>query len=171
MFHEIEKTYLAKYLPEGLLQAPYKEIIDIYFPTKAEHPKLRLRKNGEKYEMTKKTLVNPADASSQIENTIPLSKDEFEELSQLPGKRVRKLRYYYDYDGLTAEIDVFQDALQGLVVIEFEFQSEEQLQAFRTPDFCLVDITQEDFIAGGMLCGKSYEDISNHLKKFGYIRQ
>jgi hypothetical protein len=44
---ELEKTYLAKELPEGLLNAKSKEIIDIYFPATLEHPKLRLRKNGD----------------------------------------------------------------------------------------------------------------------------
>jgi hypothetical protein len=38
------------------------------------------------------------------------------------------------------------------------------------PDFCLTDITREEFVAGGMLCGKKYEDIDNELKRFGYER-
>ena len=36
------------------------------------------------------------------------------------------------------------------------------------PDFCLAEVTQEEFIAGGMLCGKSFEDIKDKLEKFGY---
>lgn len=28
--------------------------------------------------------------------------------------------------------------------------------------------TQENFVAGGMLCGKSYEGIEKDLAKFGY---
>lgn len=36
------------------------------------------------------------------------------------------------------------------------------------PDFCLVDVTQETFLAGGMLCGKRYADIEAGLDRFGY---
>jgi hypothetical protein len=36
------------------------------------------------------------------------------------------------------------------------------------PDFCLSDITQEEFIAGGMVCGKCYEDLIEDLTKFNY---
>lgn len=36
------------------------------------------------------------------------------------------------------------------------------------PDFCLVDVTQEEFAAGGMLSGKKYQDIQNKLDQFGY---
>jgi len=31
-----------------------------------------------------------------------------------------------------------------------------------------VDITQEIFIAGGMICGKRYEDIEDNPNKFEY---
>ena len=36
------------------------------------------------------------------------------------------------------------------------------------PDFCLADVTEEIFIAGGMLGGKKYKDIEIDLKKFNY---
>ena len=42
--------------------------------------------------------------------------------------------------------------------------------SFVMPEFCLVDVTQEKFGAGGMLAGKSYEDIEQHLKRFGYVK-
>lgn len=34
----------------------------------------------------------------------------------------------------------------------------------------LAEVTQEEFIAGGMLCGKNYDDISDKLEKFGYSK-
>jgi hypothetical protein len=49
-----------------------------------------------------------------------------------------------------------------------EFESEEGKNSFQMPDFCLVDVTQEKILAGGMLCGKSYGDIEQFLKKLGY---
>jgi len=121
--------------------------------------------------MTKKEPVNAADASHQEEQTIILTKEEFEDLSeQLKGKRIHKIRYYYDVDGRTAEIDIFQDALAGLVLIDFEFKSLEEKNNFNPPDFCLVDVTQEEFIAGGMLCGRNYRDIEPFLTNLNYIK-
>lgn len=36
------------------------------------------------------------------------------------------------------------------------------------PDFCLADVTQEKFTAGGILAGKKYSDIEAELEKYGY---
>ncbi len=165
---ELEKTYLAKAIPEDLLSCEFKEIIDIYIPQDKEHPTLRIRKKGDKYEMTKKEPVEGNDSSRQEEQTIRLTEEEFKVLSDLPGKRFRKIRYNYDYRGQIAEVDVFQDDLKGLVLVDCEFESLEDKEKFDMPDFCLVEVTQEKFLAGGMLCGKKYGDIEKDLKRFGY---
>lgn len=166
---EFEKTYLAKKLPDNLKSFKFKEIIDVYLPKNSDHPKLRLRKNGDKFELTKKEPVRDGDASHQNEQTITLTETEFYSLNQqLEGKRVRKIRYLFDYDGQVAEFDIFQDNLAGLVIVDFEFASLEEKEKFQMPDFCLADITQEVFIAGGMICGKSYEDLEEYLRKLNY---
>lgn len=166
---ELERTYLPKSLP-NLEGCKSKEIIDIYLPTPARHPTLRIRKNGSRYEITKKEPVAD-DPSKQKEETTSITKEEFDELNQsVQGKRVHKIRYYYPYQNRTAEIDVFQGLLKGLVLVDFEFETEEDKDSFATPEFCMVDITRQEFIAGGMLCGKSYEDIEEELKKVGYER-
>ncbi len=165
---ELEKTYLAKYLPNSLLRCKHKEIIDKYIPESAKHPKLRIRKNGNKYELTKKEPVKAGDASHQKEQTIMLTKKEFNELMKLNGKKIHKTRYYYIYNGKTAEFDIFHGPLKGLVLIDFEFNTIEEKNSFKMPEFCLADVTQENFIAGGMLCGKSYKDIERLLKKYKY---
>ncbi len=165
---ELERTFLVKYLPEGLKNCKYKEIVDIYIPKSQEHPILRIRKNGDVYEMTKKIPLDSVDKSRHEEQTINLSKEEFDALAKLDGKIVRKIRYFYDFNGNIAEFDIFQDELEGLVEVDFEFQDETAKDKFVMPDFCLVDVTNEEFLAGGMLCGKSYEDIKDKLEKFGY---
>ena len=38
------------------------------------------------------------------------------------------------------------------------------------PNFCLAEVTHEEFLAGGMLCGKSYADIRESLKRLGYTK-
>ena len=165
---ELELTYLARELPEGLAGSPSKIITDVYFPEQLAHPTLRLRQNGDSYEMTKKVIAEGTDSSHQLEHTIKLDQAEFDALAHAPGKRVTKRRYYYPYQGLTAEIDVFEGGLKGLVEVDFEFTDRDTQLAFKMPDFCLADVTQEAFAAGGMLAGKSYKDIEKHLAKYGY---
>jgi adenylate cyclase len=165
---ELERTYLAKYLPEGLKDCPNKEIKDIYIPEGMEHPVLRIRKRGDKYEITKKTPVKGTDSSEQYEHTIILTPDEFSALEKVKGKVVRKIRYYYNYNGVQAEVDVFQDDLAGLVLVDFEFKEVSDKNNFEIPDFCLVDVTQDKHFAGGMLCGKKYSDVEAHLGALGY---
>lgn len=165
---ELERTYLAKYLPEGLEGCDCKEVIDVYIPHTEKHPVLRIRKNGDKYEMTKKTPLDDGDVSEMLEETIVLSQEEFDALMKLEGKRVHKIRYYYNYHGHRAEVDVFQGDLVGLVTVDFEFDDVDTKNAFAQPDFCLADITQEEFTAGGMICGKSYSDIEGKLNSFNY---
>lgn len=165
---ELEKTYLAKFLPDNLEDCKQTELMDVYIPMLSCHPKLRLRKRGDSLEITKKTLVDKKDASQQNEQTIDLTKDEFEELLKVGGKKVRKIRHYFKYKEREVEIDVFKDDLSGLVLVDAEFDSIEKKNKFQIPDFCLVEVTQEDFLAGGMLCGKTYQDIEENLIKFGY---
>lgn len=165
---EIEKTYLAKYIPEEVWQVTPNEMIDVYIPVSAKHPKLRIRKNGDKYEITKKVKVDDNDASECEESTIKLTKGEFEVLSQLPCKKVIKNRYACLINGVGYEFDVHQGDLAGLVVVDIEFTSTEQKDSFVPPDFCLMDVTQDEFIAGGLLAGKKFFEIEAELAKRGY---
>lgn len=164
---ELERTFLAKSLPD-LRSIESTEIIDIYIPKEAEHPTLRIRKMGDIYEMTKKTPVHDNDSSKQIEQTIVLSEDEFNSLRLLDGKITHKIRYFYRLNNKVMEIDAFQGNLKGLVLIDVEFDNEKSMEEFVMPDFCLCEVTQETFLAGGMLCGKTYSDIENDLNKFNY---
>lgn len=163
---ELELRYLAKYLPEGLRNCPKKEIIDIYIPGSFDHPKIRIRKNGDSYAITKKAPT-PDDPPHMTEQTIDITKEEFDELSKFPGKKASKVRYHYQHKGHLAEFDIFQEALTGLVIIDFEFENREEEARFSAPDFCLADITKGQF-AGGAICGKSYDDIQETLGQYNY---
>lgn len=167
---ELELTFLAKKIPKDLKLSEKKEMIDIYLPSKDRHPTLRVRKSADKYEITRKQPVSDGDASRQLETTIRLTKAEFDELSIVQGKRVEKTRYIYKSNGTIYEIDVFEGELRGLVLVDVEFASLAEQSAFVMPEWCLADVTQEEFIAGGMLCGKKYSDIESDLKRFEYSR-
>ena len=86
---ELERTYLAKELPKEIDGADYVEIVDIYIPEGDALANLRLRKKGNKYYITKKTVV-ANDASEQVEQTIELSLREYKALSLCSKKRVER---------------------------------------------------------------------------------
>ena len=55
-----------------------------------------------------------------------------------------------------------------MLLADVEFDSNESKARFIPPSWFLADVTQEKFIAGGVLCGKSYADIESQLAPFGY---
>ncbi len=167
---ELELTYLPKYLPPEILDSPSKDILDIYIPKTSHHPTLRIRRAGNKCEITKKQPIVKSDASHQLETTIPLTREEFADLAKIPGKRIVKVRFFLKEKGIYYQIDVFQEKLKGLVLVDIEFNSLIKKEKFIPPKWLLANVTQEEFIAGGMLCGKSYGDIEEKLKALGYHR-
>ena len=166
---ELERTFLVKELPREIEGADFVEIVDIYIPDRPEHSHLRLRKKGDKCSITKKTPMAD-DASEMMEYTIELSEAEYGALASCSKKRVAKKRYYAKINGFDAEVDVFLEDLAGLVLVDFEFDDVDEKNKFKTPKSMLADVTPEEFIAGGMLAGKKYEDIERELNKFGYKR-
>lgn len=167
---EREKTYLVSKLPVGLSRENSIVLRDVYIPAEANHARLRLRQKGESYEMTKKIPVSDGDSSRQTEHTIPLSRDEFEALATCSQKVLRKRRYFTKIDGHDAEVDVYEEKLAGLVVVDFEFATEEEFSAFTQPAEMLADVTQDEVVGGGFLAGKSYEDIEERLQTYSYER-
>ena len=166
---EYEKTYLVGTLPANLAGCTFDDIIDRYLPVSAAHPCLRLRTRKDRTELTKKMPVADS-ASVQKEQTIILEPAEAAVIAELPSKYLAKRRYYLPVGELTAEVDVYAGDLSGLVYVEFEFENEQQLNAFSPPDWCGSDVSEEAWAAGGPLAGKSYDDIEPHLKKRNYQR-
>lgn len=167
---ELEKTYLAKYLPKGLKKCRKVEMTDHYIPASRLHPSIRIRKKDDYYELSRKRPISQKDLSVQEEINIKLDKDEYEALIKLPAKVVHKTRYYYKYQGKLAEIDIFRGKLRGLVAVEFEFKNIKAMRRFKIPDFCLADVTHEKQSAGGHIAGRSYQDLKLLLEKYGYKR-
>jgi CYTH domain-containing protein len=165
---ELELTYLAKYIPDGLSECSSKRIVDRYIPFKSAHPVIRLRKSGEKMELTKKEPISGKDSSFQLEQTIIITQEEYAMFEKISAKVVAKTRYNYPYQGRMVEVDVFEENLVGLVLVDVEFESHQEKENFLMPEFCLAEVTQEKFTAGGMLAGKKFSDIQAELVTFGY---
>lgn len=163
---EQEQTYLLAKLPDDLSGWEMEFLADTYLPEDAENPQIRLRQRGETYFMTKKYPKVPGDLSVMIEETINLTKDEYNYFrSHLEGKYLAKNRYKKTIEGGVIEIDAYQDNLSPLIVMDIEWTTsaptEEDLKEFDIKR----NITQVHELAGGQMAGKTYEDIRQYVEE------
>jgi len=166
---EIEKTFLCPAIPIQYISGKPLQMIDVYLPETSEHPKLRIRQKGDKYEITKKTPIDN-DPSRQIEENINLTKNEFDTLVSTSSRKIEKWRLPLTYEGFEGELDVFFGEHTGLVLVDFEFLNVNDQEKFGKPIFCSDDVTMEDSIAGGVLSGLKNEDLFKILReKYNYL--
>lgn len=134
---EIERKYLVKDLPD-LKQYPSKKIAQGYLNT---NPVVRIRRSNDDYILTYKGK----GMMVREEYNLPLNKESFYHLSQkIDGKLIEKTRYLIPlWDNLVAELDVFEGAHEGIVLVEVEFDSIEAANQFVAPDWFGEDVTND----------------------------
>ena len=168
---EIEKElkYLVASIPADLDKYDKKRLVDIYIPRKEGHAAIRIRQQGDKFSITKKTPVLVDGVQVLKEETIDITEEDFQIFKTMKNARILdKTRFYYPFGEHMMEIDVFSGELRGLVLAEIEFGSIDDLKSFKKPDFLLSDVTSQDFLAGGVLYKLSYGSIEEKLTEFGY---
>lgn len=159
---EIEKSFLVKQIPGNLCQYKAYQMQQGYISS--VRPSLRIRKKGDKYELTKKLRLKEDDYSTCEELNIPLTEAEFNKLWPLIEKSLEKTRYIIPLEnGLQGELDIFHGNLEGLAMVEVEFKSKEQMEKFRAPEWFGKDVTQNEFSANAALAGKTYLEVKDKL--------
>ena len=133
---EIERKYLVHRLPEHLTDYPCRTIMQGYLNTS---PVIRIRRDNDKYELTYKSK----GLMAREEYNLPLTREAYEHLlTKIDGYMIRKKRYMIPLKcGLTAELDVFEEQLAPLLLVEVEFQSEEDALSFVPPSWFGEDVT------------------------------
>lgn len=133
---EIERKYLVRKLPENLEQYNKKKIAQGYLCTE---PVVRIRRSNDNYYMTYKG----DGLMVREEYNLPLTQEAYEHLRpKIDGLLIAKTRYLIPLDNkLTAELDVFEEDLNGLVIVEVEFNTVEEANAFHAPDWFGEDVT------------------------------
>lgn len=99
-------------------------------------------------------LGRKADVSGSVRllTSIYLAAEEYALLAKLPGKILRKTRYYLgQVDGAELSVDRFEGDLEGLFLAEAEFPTMEAMHAYPNPDFCGPDVTDDVRYTGGEL--------------------
>ena len=137
---EIEQKYLIKDLNKVKKYIDLEKCIKIKIEQGylSSNPTIRIRKYNDEYCITYKSRAKSSANNDIIVNKeieLPLTKDSYEHmLSKIDDNLVKKTRYKIDLlNGLIAELDVFEGKLKGLVLVEVEFESEEQAKLFNKP--------------------------------------
>jgi CYTH domain-containing protein len=140
MTNEIERKFLVKEMPGGLEKYPSNYISQGYLAVTGDGTEIRIRRKGNKYYET----VKSGEGLSRKEAEVEIGSDAFHALWPLTGgKRVEKIRYEIPYGDHLIELDVYSGALDGLVVAEVEFGSEEESSRFTPPDWFGSEVTSD----------------------------
>ncbi len=141
MSHEIERKFLVKELPADLENYPHNEIIQGYLIITDNDIEVRIRKKGDKYFETVKAGSGLVRKESEKEITKEVF---FDHWPLTEGKRVEKVRYEIEYGGKLIELDIYSGDLEGLVVAEVEFDSEEESVSFTPPEWFGEEVTHDE---------------------------
>ena len=114
------------------------------------------------FKLTQKLPTDATGARQGLITTMYLTEDEFQLLANLPAKILRKTRYSVPPFG----IDVFEDALTGLVLAEAEFNSAEDASALSLPSFIVREVTEDLRFTGGELVRVSRQELEKLLAEF-----
>lgn len=140
---EIEKKFLVKQLP-NLKGTEKVKIIQAYLNTNSE-PTLRIRQRNDKYFLTYKFRKQSDKANMCIEHELPITSEAFNNLiTKSEGIIINKNRYLIKLENeLTAELDIFENELKGLIIVEVEFKTEEEAAKFTPPSWFGKEVTKD----------------------------
>ena len=140
MSTEIERKFLVAQLPD--LSGADKAIVrQGYLTAPDDSTEVRLRQKNDKFFLTLKgggTMV-------RVEREVEISSEQFETFwPETKGRRVEKERYTGHLpDGRVYELDVFLGDLSPLRLVEVEFQTEAEANAYTPPDWFGADVTAD----------------------------
>jgi adenylate cyclase len=98
----------------------------------------RVRDKGGTYLLT----VKGGRGVERTEVEIEIDAASFDELWRLaPDRRIDKVRHEVPVDGHTAEVDLYAGALDGLAVVEVEFDSRQAADGFEPPPWFGDEVT------------------------------
>lgn len=134
--YEIERKFLVKYIPD-LTNSKVSYIKQAYI---SNNPVLRIRQQDDKYIFTFKGFGK----MKRVEFEENLSKEEFENLyTKIENNPIIKKRYFIQLEcGHVAELDIYEENLQGFINVEVEFKDLSSANDFIPPDWFGEDVTK-----------------------------
>jgi CYTH domain-containing protein len=136
---EVERKFLVPDPPD--LGGTESDEIEQGYLAIGSEGEVRLRRKGEKLVLTAKRGAG----ISRDEAEVDLDAEAFDRLWPLTeGRRLHKRRHVIPHGELTIELDVYEGDLEGLVVAEVEFPSEDDANRFEPPAWLGDDVTGEE---------------------------
>ncbi len=138
---EVERRFLVDRLPDDLESFPSDRLSQGYLAVDPVGTQVRLRRRGYHTLLT----IKSGRGLARAEEEFVIDGPRFERLwPATEGRRVEKTRYKLPLDGgLTLELDVFEGALEGLVMAEVEFDSVDAALAFTPPEWLRPEVTED----------------------------
>jgi adenylate cyclase len=136
---EVERKFLVGEPPD-LSGTDADEIEQGYLAIGADG-EVRVRRKGEKLVLTAKR----GSGISREEAEVELDREAFESLWPLTeGRRLHKRRHVIPHGDLKIELDVYEGDLEGLLVAEVEFPSEDDAGRFEPPEWVGDEVTGDE---------------------------
>ncbi len=160
---ELELAWLIKSLPKDYLKFKNTNIRQAYIESLDSKIKdIRIREKDGEFTYTVKYFVKSSKETGYTrEENKKISKEEFSSLWNKTKKKIKKIRYFYPLsNGLTAEIDIYKDNLEGLIVVEVEFLSISAYQEFKVPDWFGKEVTDSKGIYPPVIADMSIEEVN-----------
>jgi adenylate cyclase len=134
---EIERKFLLDRLPADLGDG--RAIEQGYLAIGDDGVEVRVRRYGGERTLT----IKSGPAHVRTEEEFDVDERRFEALWPLTeGRRIVKTRHRLDLgEGLTAEVDVYGGAHEGLAVAEVEFPDEDASDRFQAPGWLGREVT------------------------------
>ncbi len=138
---EIERKWLVEHAPAAALAAPSEPIRQGYLTIADDGGETRIRRLGERFKLT----VKSGGGLVRAEHEVELTEAQFNALwPATEGARLEKRRHRIEGPGeVVIELDVYEGALQGLLVAEVEFADADAAGAFVAPDWFGREVTED----------------------------
>jgi CYTH domain-containing protein len=162
---ERERRFLLAGPPAPQAVTARRRITDRYLPG----TRLRLRRVEDPDRGTcelKLTQKVPADCPGYVQGLITniyLSAAEYDLFASLPADVLTKTRLSVPPLG----IDIFDPPLQGLVMADAEFSTDQAAQAFPHPPTAIAEVTDDARFTGGNLVRARRHDLLAWLAEYG----
>jgi adenylate cyclase len=136
---EVERKFLVADPPD--LDGTESDEIEQGYLAIGSDGEVRLRRKGAKHLVTAKR----GSGLSREEAEVELDRESFERLWPLTeGRRLHKRRHVIPHGELAFELDVYEGDLEGLVVAEIEFGSEDEARGFEPPEWIGEEVTGDE---------------------------
>ncbi len=162
---EYERRFLLDRIPDDV--ADPRTIVDEYITD----TRLRLRTvhwpdtDQRDQKLGHKRRLVESDPTGIMCTSLYLDDDEITVLATLPSRRLVKTRWRLTLGEVAASIDVFEESLEGLIMLEVDLGGPDLLAMFTPPDWVGPEVTHDEHFTGGELAGVSFQDLAPHISR------